>query len=420
MTLSVNESEKFRLTSGVTPELDIAIVGAGMAGLRAAQLLERAGRDVTIFESSDAVGGRIRSRHVDGFVIDEGFQLLNTAYPELRATGVLSALTLQPFASSLTLRSGGRDRVLAHPLREPLSALQSLLVRSGSPRDLARFGWLLGRVGLSDQPTFLAHPDCTAREGFRAAGLSDEFVTSVVEPFLRGVLLEGDLSTSWRYVQLVLRSFVKGQTAVPAGGMQQLPLALRGLLSTTHFHFNEPVDRVSATSVTTSLATYSARAVIVATEEPAAATLRGEIPPTGRAVTTWWFATPVLRDSRLHLDGDGGFLSNALAISVGAPSYAPAGSTLVAASANGLHDSAADLERATADVARLYGLATNDVSLVATTPVRYALPALSPTDHFAGLSNRDGVIFAGDYAETPSIQGALVSGRRAARAVLAN
>lgn len=42
-------------------ESDVVIVGAGLAGLRCASVLEYAGLSVTVLEASDAVGGRVRT-----------------------------------------------------------------------------------------------------------------------------------------------------------------------------------------------------------------------------------------------------------------------------------------------------------------------------------------------------------------------
>ncbi|MDF1504359.1 FAD-dependent oxidoreductase, partial [Roseisolibacter sp. H3M3-2] len=63
----------------------ITIVGAGLAGLCCARELARAGRAVTVLEAGAEPGGRVRSRVVDGYVVDRGFQVLFTAYPTLRA-----------------------------------------------------------------------------------------------------------------------------------------------------------------------------------------------------------------------------------------------------------------------------------------------------------------------------------------------
>lgn len=54
---------------------EVAIIGAGMAGLVSGWLLERAGHDVTIFEASHVVGGRVktlRDRFTSGFHAEAG------------------------------------------------------------------------------------------------------------------------------------------------------------------------------------------------------------------------------------------------------------------------------------------------------------------------------------------------------------
>ena len=59
---------------------DVVVIGAGLAGLRCATLLARAGRDVVVLDAADEVGGRQRTDRVDGFLLDRGFQVVNPAY----------------------------------------------------------------------------------------------------------------------------------------------------------------------------------------------------------------------------------------------------------------------------------------------------------------------------------------------------
>ena len=62
-------------------QCDVVIVGAGLAGLSAARVIQQHGLSVIILESSDDVGGRVRTDIVDGFQLDRGFQVMLTAYP---------------------------------------------------------------------------------------------------------------------------------------------------------------------------------------------------------------------------------------------------------------------------------------------------------------------------------------------------
>jgi renalase len=51
-----------------------AIIGAGLSGLVTARTLKEAGVDVTVFEKEEKVGGRMRTRLLDGGVFDHGAQ----------------------------------------------------------------------------------------------------------------------------------------------------------------------------------------------------------------------------------------------------------------------------------------------------------------------------------------------------------
>jgi Flavin containing amine oxidoreductase len=67
-----------RRGQGPPPEdinVDVAVVGAGIAGLVCARELVRAGLKVVVLEASDGIGGRIRTDVVDGFLLDRGFQV---------------------------------------------------------------------------------------------------------------------------------------------------------------------------------------------------------------------------------------------------------------------------------------------------------------------------------------------------------
>lgn len=405
------------------------VVGAGLSGLAAARHLSRNGVDVTVLEGSDAVGGRVRTDVVDGYRLDRGFQLYNPAYPEGARVLDHEDLDLRPFIAGarIVVSRGGRRRVdrVADPRREPSWAVPSLLARVGSPVSIARFGAYVVSRAVRSVESLLRDPDVTSEQALRRAGADHALMERVLRPFLSGVFLESELSTSRRFLDLVLKSFVRGTPGVPAKGMQRIPEQLATGLDVRLGH---RAGAVSARSVDVIDGDeYRAEAVIVATDPATAAGLIADIvAPEARSVTTWYFrpdcAPEELADGQavLVLDGDRhGPLVNTVVLSHAAPDYAPAGSALVSASALGVREGAEQQKAAREHLEWLYGVPTKGWDLIATYPIPYALPAMpAPFELKRPVRTEAGVYVAGDHRDTSSIQGALFSGRRAAEAVL--
>ncbi len=396
------------------------MVGAGLAGLRAVQVLNASGRSVLVLERAPVLGGRLASVTVDGYVLDEGFQLVNPAYPELVATGVGPDTDLRSFPA--VLRYVDRDTPRTLTLADPRASWRDALAALGSrevPRlDLARFAGLSLRAAAQPVSAIRRRRDESTRAALARYGVSAAFVEDVVRPFLRGALLDDELETSWRYTQLLLRSFVRGRPGTYPTGVAALPAALAARLGDTTIRLGEAATAIDATSVTTTVQTYRARRVIVATDASSARELVGVPPVRWRAQTTWWLATPRLEDGAvLRLVRGAGRLASALDVSAVAPERAAPARSLVAVAATGVVEDTSEVTvRET--VARLYGLAVADVEVVATSVVPRALVEAPAPLTLSRPSVWGDVVLAGDYLQTPSIQGALVSGRRAAQAVL--
>src|ERR687890_1927826 len=100
----------------------VVVVGAGLAGLSVAVRLRAAGVDVHVAEASAHAGGRLATERIDGFVVDRGFQVLNTSYP--RAADLdLGALDLGWFARGAVIRVDGRAHRVVDPRKRPAAAL---------------------------------------------------------------------------------------------------------------------------------------------------------------------------------------------------------------------------------------------------------------------------------------------------------
>lgn len=396
---------------------EVVVVGAGLAGLRAARVLTRRGLDVVVLDAADRPGGRVATDMVDGFRLDRGFQVLNTVYPALRATADLAALHLRPFVSGAAIRGDdGGLHTFGNPLRRPGLAWATAVDGLFGPLDKARLvAWTMQVLATPPQRT-AARIDRSAARDLAAAHLDGPVVERFLRPFLSGVLGERELVTSAAYVRLVWRCFALGTIAVPAAGMGVLPAQLAEALPEKALWTGRRVTRVEPGRVAVDGETLSARAVVVAADPRGAAELLpGLGVPALHTLTTYHHAapTPPAAEPLLHLDATGGPIANTVAMP---DAYAPAGRTLVSSTVVGEAIPEPVVRR---ELARIYGASTDDWELLRMDEVRGALPAFPAGRPVASpVDLGEGLFVAGDHRDTPSQQGALVSGRRAAEAVL--
>jgi phytoene dehydrogenase-like protein len=401
-------------------DCDVVVVGGGLAGLAAARRLDRAGVDWVLVEAADRLGGRVATDTVDGFRLDRGFQVLNTAYPRLAALVDYAALDLCYFTPGVLVR---RDGALHRLERRPASVAEAVRAPLGSFVDRARLGLLIGRYAALPASRLLAAPETTTQEALRRAGVSHRMVEELVRPFLSGVFADRSLETSSHVFAMVARSFARGRIAVPAAGMGALAAAVAAPLPTERIRVGEPVAAVDAGEVTLAGGDrLGCRTVLVAASPPATAgLLPGLAAPRMHGLTTYYHATdePPLPEPTLLLDGDRReIVANTVVISRAAPSYAPPGRHLVATSVVGVGGPPEPVVRA--EIGRLYGVPTDGWTLLSTVAVPDALPAAPPPRGRLRqpVALGPGLFVAGDHRDSPSIQGALASGWRAAGAIL--
>ena len=119
-------------------DVDVVVIGAGLAGLSAAHYLERAGKCVAVLEASEAVGGRVHTDHIDGFLLDRGFQVINPWYPDFRKLAL--DLDLAPLGAAVSVAMQNSRSMVGDPRRAPLSAFSSLSTVTGTLAEKARLG----------------------------------------------------------------------------------------------------------------------------------------------------------------------------------------------------------------------------------------------------------------------------------------
>jgi glycine/D-amino acid oxidase-like deaminating enzyme len=401
----------------------VIVVGAGLSGLACAQRLTAAGLEVQVLEASDAVGGRVRTDVIDGFRCDRGFQLVNPSYPALKRVVDLEALDLKPFAAGVRVAHGSTRSTLADPRREPTLLPATLSAPLGTLADKLRFlRWAVQALRPVDR--LVRRPDHTLTEDLDQWGVHGPLRTGVVEPFLAGVVAEREQSTSANFAALLLRSFLLGTPSVPSLGVSRLPELMAARLADGTVRLSTPVRGVGRTTVQTDGGEVTGAAVVVATDPPAAAALTGEPTPPMKSLTTFWHTAPEPPTTArlLHLDAEvRGPVINTAVMTTAAPTYAPAGRPLIATTVLGA-DGSSEAERgARAHAGLIYGVDPDAWELVTIHVVAEALPALPPPlDVRRPVRLPSGAYLCGDHRDTASIQGALVSGRRAAGAVLAD
>ena len=63
---------------------NVVIIGSGLSGLSCAYYLKKNGINTAIYDQSNQIGGRIFSENIDGFICDNGFQILLNNYQEVK------------------------------------------------------------------------------------------------------------------------------------------------------------------------------------------------------------------------------------------------------------------------------------------------------------------------------------------------
>lgn len=401
--------------SQLPARVDVAIVGAGLAGLAAARHLHAKSFTVALLEAQDDVGGRVRTDLVDGFRLDRGFQILLTAYPELKRQVDLDALDLHNFDPGALVMMRGRSYAVTDPFRAPRGAVSTVRAPIGTIADKVRIALLRARTLRGDPRELLRGQDLPTVVALRRAGFSETIINHFFRPLFGGIQLDPSLTTSRRMFDIIFRSLGEGDAAVPRLGMGALPKQMADRLPGL-VHLNTKVASLDGrTVVTTDGRRIDARAVIIATELPAARDLIGLQERVSRSAGAVYFAADdAPTDSRLViLDGTGkGPVLNAAVMSNVATSYAPAGKHLIVAALPQRIEG--DLESMARDQMRTWwGPQVDAWRHLRTYRIAHAgveqRPPFSPKRNIA-FGN--GVFVCGDHRDTGSLQGALFSGRR--------
>lgn len=415
----------------------VIIIGAGLAGLTCAKILSANGHEVSVYEASDGVGGRLRTDEHDGFLLDRGFQVFFTAYPAARRHLDYGQLDLRSFEPGAVIHRGGKRDVLSDPVRDPSALVPSLISDAATFGDKVRTlkTSLVSRTVRADSVRHLGldHDRRSTLESLRERGFSERIIDNFFRPFYGGIFLDRDLATAQRVFEFTFSMLSKGETTVPARGIEEIPKQLASHLSAGSIHLNSPVEGLLRegrnVGVRVNGGELEADAVVVATESPAASSLTGRETPEGAVgeVCVYYELSGNADGKKVGLGADdgtvgGAFLNNASEMTAVSERYAPEGRGLLSAVHVGQLDEFPDEEvyrRGVAELSDWYPDA--DFRPLAMYRLPYCQFAQPPGVHGYLPGNRTGtpgLYLAGEFTEDASINGAMLSGEKAARAVM--
>ncbi len=403
-------------------DADVIVIGAGLSGLACALSLQESGLEPLVLDAADAIGGRIRTDRLEGFLLDRGFQVLQTWYPEARRLLDYHALDLRPFEPGALVRVGGDFHRVSDVWRRPsrlLEMIRSPVATSGDKLRLLALRRRALRGGLDE---LYGRPESDALRLLRNLGFSPRSIDRFFKPFFAGVFFEPDLAVSSRAFEFVFRAFALGDTALPARGMGAIPAQLAAKLPPESIRLRVRVRQLLDGQVVLEAGErLRARALVVATDAREAARLLewGTLPET-RGTTCFYFAAEQapLPGPDLVLNGEGRGLINSLLIPSNlSRGYAPAGRHLVTVN---LFGAGPDPDRIEADLKRelvaWFGAAAEQWERLAVYRLPEALPRQAPPVSYPGARElRVGkrLWCCAELGGAPSIQWALHSGARA-------
>jgi len=406
---------------------EVIIIGAGLAGLTAAKLLKEAGRSVLVLEASDGVGGRVRTDEIDGYLLDRGFQVFLTAYPEAKNLLNYEALELRKFdPGALILNRDGITK-MGDPIRQPSSLVRTLLSSAATFADKLRMLRLKLKLSGKSIDKIYSEPEITTTEYLKNEGFSGTIMNQFFRPFMTGIFLEERLNTSSRMFEFVFKMFSEGDAAIPAKGMGMIPKQLAECLAPQELLFHQHVSAVDGGAVITADgSTYQGDFVLIATDPLRSPVRYSTSVIKHHSVSNMYFTAkkrpfdaPLIALNTLS----GKLVNNIAVMDRISPAYAKGGDALISLSLIGDHSKANQKELQENVLAELKFYYPDAVSWkhLKTYHIDYALPngdqVTNEPDHKALRLNRLTFV-CGDYLMNGSINAAMKSGRLAAEAII--
>jgi len=392
--------------------MKIGIIGAGLSGLTCGWYLKKNSiNDISIFESSEKAGGKLKTDRIDGFQLDRGFQVLLPAYPETKKVLDYDKLQLQRFHKGSLIYKNNKKIPFYDPGNGFTALLKTVVNGPGTLVDkliLLKLKWTLGRLSVED--LFNSKGTISSLAYLRELGFSERIIDDFWIPFYQGVFLENTLETDSRMLQFTFKMFAEAGAAVPKEGMEAIPRQLVDYIGADKIRLNTKVLHYDSKSVTTMDGKKESFDRVVL-----ACNINKNVEY--HSVTNNYFETEKLPIDTKHVilnANQNRVINNVVMISNVAPNYSQTEKHLISVSANGIYT---EVDIFLTDLKSIFGLEVANWNLVKSYIIKEALPVINFEKKYKPMSP-EGVFYCGDYLVQGSINGAMESGRRAAEEII--
>ena len=225
--------------------LNITIVGAGVSGLVAATVLEQQGYTPTIIETTDKVGGRVKTDYIDNYQLDHGFQVLLTSYPLAKKYLDYYNLDLKKLSPGAIIFNNKSMSSIGDPLRDKSFLFSTLFSSLLSFKDKLKVFKLNNTLKKKTIAEIFKDKETSTYRYLLDFGFSSKAIDNFFLPFFSGIFLENKLETSSRMFEFIYKMFGDGYAAIPKTGMQAIPNQLKKQLKKTKFIFNTKVEQIN-------------------------------------------------------------------------------------------------------------------------------------------------------------------------------
>ena len=400
----------------------IVIVGGGIAGLQAAHILQNKGLDFILIEKSMSLGGRVQSEEFQGYILDHGFQVLQTAYPEVQRSLQISKWDLSYFQSGAYVLNEGKFKPFLNPLKSPLLFFKNIDSAGATIFDFLKLAWIWLKTQGSISP-INSDPETTS-ELISRYRFSEKFQCNFLRPFFAGIFLDDQLSPPASLLFYYMKQFLEGKAALPKNGIGDIALDLASRIPKEKIMTGVWVTEIKGKTLQLSNdETVHFDQLVLATDpKQACELLKIDFPPQAHfGSKTFYFSMdkkletplPLIHLMPLHSSP----LLHFSCLSQVNPALAPEGKHLM--SATSLQMDLADKEVAE-ELARVLDLSPNDFIFLKSFSIPNSLYKLGCFQEICQKAEKENIMLAGDYTIFPSLQAALSSGRKAAEKIVAS